>query len=290
MLRAFPLIVGSCLALLTATPASAQLLSYDGFGTGYTVGSAAGQAYQGTGYAAGGTWNNNAFAEGGLTHPTLLTTPGVHVVRTTDDMIGAPDLTAGGPFGSAGLVGGNGNIGGGEVSGTLYYSFLGRDADGDGAAWAGFNLFNGDDEQVGVGNAGTPNDYAVFHINNGTEPAIGTPATPINDQTHFFVVRADYVGNGKDTFTVWLDPDPLLSEGAQNPNISTVATSNDEDDNDGFNQLRMRGDNANGAWEFDEIRLGTTWESVTPVVPEPASGVLAVLGLAAMLGLRRRRR
>lgn len=37
-----------------------------------------------------------------------------------------------------------------------------------------------------------------------------------------------------------------------------------------------------GAFGFDELRIGNTWEDVTPV-PEPATVVLASLGIVALL-------
>jgi hypothetical protein len=275
-----------------AAPVYAQLLSYDGFGSGYTAGPAIGQPYQGTGYAAGGAWNNNAFADGGLSHPKLLTTPGVHVVRTTDDMEGVLDRSPGGPFAQAGLVGTNGNIGGAGVSGTLYYSFLGREIDGNGSGWAGFNLWQTtpDREQFGIGNPGGPDYYGIYHNDSGGEPAITDPAVVIDGETHFFVGRVDYTADGHDMHTAWLDPDPALSEAAQPANIKHSAGTRPGQENDGFDVYRMRGDNATGHWEFDEVRFGTTWESVTPI-PEPTSCALATFALAATtLALVRRRR
>jgi hypothetical protein len=39
---------------------------------------------------------------------------------------------------------------------------------------------------------------------------------------------------------------------------------------------------------IDELRVGETWEDVTPAVPEPATGILAIAALCcAMLGRRR---
>ena len=279
-----------CLALPTA--GYSQVLLYDGFsGTDYTAGSAAGVPYGGigVGYATGGAWNNNDFADGGLAHPTLVTTPGVRVVRTDGDMEANLDVSAGGTFDSAGLVG-NEAIGGEGVSGTLYYSYLGREMDGNGDGWGGFNLWNnagGGDEHLGVGNGGTPNDYVAFHIDGNTEPPITTPPTPIDGDVHFFVIRGDYVGDGQDTYTVWQDPDPLLAELDQAAGTSIMVNTRPEDGN-GFNQFRFRGDNSTGQWEFDEVRFGTTWGDVTPTVPEPASGLLALFGIGLISHLRRR--
>ena len=59
------------------------------------------------------------------------------------------------------------------------------------------------------------------------------------------------------------------------------------EDGDGFNQFRMRGSEG---WDFDEIRFGMTWDDVTPAVPEPASGLLALLGIGLVTHLRRRRK
>ena len=282
-------------AVLLPAICHGQILLYDGFsGDDYAAGPAIGTAYSGgttNGYADG-VWNSNDFADGGLSHHTLVTTPGVKVVRTNGDMIGALDTSAGGNFGAAGLVGTNNAIGGQGVSGTLYYSFLGREIDGNGNGWGGFNLWNdspldGNEEQFGVGNGGGPDDYVTYHHNNG-EPPISDPPVVIDDQTHFFVVRADFVGDGKDTYTAWLDPDPALSEAAQAAGSFMANGSRDEDDNDGFKAFHMRGDNNSGQWEFDEVRFGLTWESVTPTVPEPATGILAILAVG-MVALRRRK-
>jgi MYXO-CTERM domain-containing protein len=285
--------LGMC--LLAAVSAHAQLLSYDGFGSGYTAGNATGQAYQGTGYAAGGVWNNNSFADGGLTHSTLVTTPGVKVVRGAGDMIGDLNRTVGGPFQTAGLIGSNGNIGGAGVTGTVYYSFLGREIDGNGNGWAGFNLWQTtpDREQFGIGNPGGPDYYGIYHNDSGGEPAITNPAVTIDGATHFFVGKVEYNAAGQDFHTAWLDPDPSLAEAAQPANIKNSAGSRPgppSQHDDGFDVYRMRGDDAQGDWEFDEVRFGTTWESVTPVVPEPTLGFFGALGLTAFALLRRRPR
>jgi hypothetical protein len=58
---------------------------------------------------------------------------------------------------------------------------------------------------------------------------------------------------------------------------------------DPLDRLSIAGNNA-GPWEgsWDEIRWGTSFASVTPVIPEPTT--IAVMGAGAMLVLRRRAR
>ena len=278
------------LALSLVAPASAELLLYDGFsGDDYTVGPAIAQPFAGTGFQSGGIWNNNDFAEGGLEFPNLVTTAGVKAVRTGPDMEGTPDLSAEGPF--AAMIGSNGNIGGAEISGTIYYSFLAREIDGNGDGWAGFNLWDTGEgrEQFGIGNPGGPDDYSIYHNDTGGDPAITDPPTPIDDQVRFFVGKIDFVGDGHDTHTAWLDPNPLLSEAMQPANIMASGGTRDGQENDGFDAFRVRGDGGTGAWEFDEVRFGTTWESVTPAVPEPATGLMSLLALGGISLLRRRR-
>jgi MYXO-CTERM domain-containing protein len=206
-------------------------------------------------------------------------------------MEGVLDRCAGGPFQAAGLIGTNGNIGGAGVSGTLYFSLLGREIDANGSGWAGFNLWqtSPDREQFGIGNPGGPNYYGIYHNDTG-EPAISDPAVTVDGNTHFFVGKVVYNADSQDFHTAWQDdPDPSLPEAAQPANIMRSAGSRAGQHNDGFDVYRMRGDNATGHWEFDEVRFGTTWESVTPV-PEPTSGLLALLGIATLTHLRRRRR
>ncbi len=280
-----------CLAL-PATSYS-QVLLYDGFsGTDYSAGPAAGVPYGGigSGYATGGAWNNNEFAEGGLEWSDangvpLKTTAGVHVVRTDADMEANLDTSSGGIFDAVGLVD-NEAIGGPNVSGTLYYSFLGREIDGNGNGWAGFNLWNnagGGDEHLGVGNGGGPDDYVSFHHDSG-EPPITDPPVPIDGDVHLFVVRGDYA-SGPDAYTVWLDPDLLAGEAGQSPDISDMVGTRGED-GDGFNQFRMRGSEG---WDFDEVRFGMTWDDVTPI-PEPSTCLLMIAGISAVVMQLRRRR
>lgn len=116
-----------------------QLLVGEAF-TNYTVGLLPGQAFTGTGFAAGGSWAglDEHFQEG-VVDAASVTTNGMScllvaggVGRVTlkgnnSHLRAFLDTSTNGPFAAAGLCNPEtGRIGGGSVSGTLYISFLFR--------------------------------------------------------------------------------------------------------------------------------------------------------------------
>lgn len=285
--RPTTLLAASFAALALSAPSSqATLLFYDGFAAGdYSEGELSGQPYApGAGYAAGGAWTTASdFISGGLTVPGLATTPGYHVTRDDGSASGFFDLSPGGPFGSAGLVGSNGLIGGDGVTDSLYFSVLARKEAGD-ASFSGIQIWDstGGGEGFGVGEVG---DGGYKWLQGGSNDFIGDPPTPIVlGETHLFVFRLDYDAANPTMATVWLDPDTSLPEGAQPAGISSMIAN--AGPADGFDSFQMRGARV---WSFDEVRVGTTWEDVTPV-PEPGATALVVLGLSGLAFSRNRRR
>ena len=115
---------------------------------------------------------------------------------------------------------------------------------------------------------------------NGSSTSVATTDT----DTHLaiFKVNVNSTGTGHNLELYW-DP-TLSSEGA---NVATNA---------GFNSavptnILLSSKNESGAINFDELRIGTSWESVTPtVVPEPSNYALLLGTLSSCLILRRRRR
>lgn len=259
------------------------LLFYEGFAAGdYTAGEINGQSQSLPGYA-GGTWNTTSdFVAGGLTHPLLPTTPGFALFRDNGEVQAPLDLTAGGPFGQAGLVGSNNKIGGTGVDQALYFSVLAR-KEVDGNSFAGFQVYDGGSEGFGIGQVTGGDAGAYKWLQGGGNSTIGATPTPwVVGQTELFVFKLDFDDIDPTTATVWLNPDISVGEGAQDPNISSFIAN--AAPNDGFNTLRFRGGTT---WSFDEIRIGTTWESVT--IPEPSASMLGLLALSGA-ALRRSRR
>lgn len=278
-----PLVLAT--AAIGAASAPAALLFYDGFAADdYTPGSINGQPTAGIGYQAGGTFGTSSqFLSGGLTSGALATTDGVRLSRTNGEVVANFDTSPGGTFGSAGLVGTNGKIGGTGVTGTIYFSVLGNRTDTQVASFAGFNVYDEGTEGIGVGEV-AGNNYSW--LQSGGNGAIGDPGTAlVTGETNLFVFSLDYVDGSPMTATIWLAPDPALSEGAQAAGISSVVTN--ASPGNGFDSFRLRGSRV---WEWDELRVGTTWEDVTPVViPEPSSSLFTLLALSG-LALRRARR
>ena len=137
-------------------------------------------------------------------------------------------------------------------------------------------------------------------FNNQNPANVVQAATPIAygvDVTHLIVGRVDWNATGNETVTMWVDPLDVTSEAAAGvPYIISSAFELTS-----INSIRLFSGNQAAAVntdpikpavsaDYDEIRIGGTWDAaiktVAPV-PEPATMLFAIFGLAA-LGLRRR--
>ena len=276
------------MALFPAT-SQASILFYEGFSdASYTAGSIDGQSFVGEGYAEGGSWNtSNVFLDGGLTVPSLETTPGLSLNRSSGEIIANLDTSPGGPFGTAGLVGSDGMIGGAGITNSVYFSVLARRDDSQGASFAGFQVFEGSSEGFGVGEVGNPTNHTWLRAGGNGLIGEGTPLLP-EGTTNLYVFRLDFNEAGTTDAQVWINPDITLTEGDQANTSFTDVTNANTTPSGGFDNLRIRGSRE---YTYDEIRIGTTWESVTPtLIPEPSGAVLSVIALSAFAFRRGRRR
>lgn len=98
--------------------------------------------------------------------------------------------------------------------------------------------------------------------------------------TSLIVLRLDFAASGNDTMSLWHNP--LL--GAE-PGTADVVLSAQDYDSALSGLTLVHGDNR--SFVFDEVRIGSSFASVTPV-PEPAGWALMAAGLGALAAWRRR--
>jgi len=305
MTTTFKLLMCFAAALMVIAPvanAEAVLISNESF-SGYAAGNLTTQSYQGTGYASGGSWNqisgNNVTVgtSGRLTWPGMPTSGGKATTGggSQSEIAAVLDTTDGGAFGSEGLVkAGSGKIGSDDIQGTLYYSFLAAKTTAETAVnyFAALSIWDGSTERLGIADNWTSSAYSTFGATGSTNlNGIGPPSAQayvdVTTDTRLFVARIDFKANANDDLNIWLDPDVTLPEPEEG---AVIKTQNDAVGNLAFDRIRLRtGNGVNDVWDFDEIKFGTTWASVTASVPEPSTLILATLGLLSLGMIRRRR-
>ena len=263
------------LGLILATVAQAKLLFYDGFD--YPAGEELGEA------SSSATWGNDknqfTIVTGSLYYPGILPPTGnrVNVKATTPSLDSVRNLDDAWPK---------------QSNGTLYVSFILRlhsfaqiRDSGTGTSLLtvsdtfnntelfGINLINDGKVRLGVlkyPSSDSSVSSSAFYTN-------GTGANLLVDgsTTYLIVAKYEWVeGASNDVVTLWVNPAQLGgSEEANNK----VFTSGGKDGMRSAGRLTLsRGLNVN----IDELRIGETWEDVTPTIKQPrhwlvVAGVLA---------------
>jgi hypothetical protein len=184
-------------------------------------------------------------------------------------------------------------------AGTTYVSFLISRNTVDTQRTINVAFFNDTNERWGIGQigaaAGNSGGNIALYMNNQNPAGIVNSANPIamgNNVTHLVVGRIDWNAAGNETVSIWVDPTDVTTEAA----AGTVYASTNGFELTNLTRIRPFVGNTAGGFNgvsanFDEFRLGGTWESVTSqaiVVPEPGVGLLG-MGVAGMLAGRRRR-
>jgi hypothetical protein len=230
--------------LLVSLPAQASEIAYEGFGRSFPI-----YANDGTGF--GGPWTQggfNAFASGyvprdrTLCYPRLQTSAGSVSGGAFSAINGAiRDL--------ASPIGANGT--------TVYLSFLvqpqGTLNDGvfDGFFGVTLNGSLGNDFFVGKPGAGSELQYVLE--TRGGSGQVPSGASVVVGRTTLLVVKVQFLA-GNDTYTLFVNPTP----GHPEPASSIIKSDLD------LGNVSKIGIYSTGAFIVDEIRLGTTFEDVTP--------------------------
>ena len=319
-------------ALGLASNAKAALLAYEGFeyDPGPLGGQVGGSGFNG-GWILGGNASNNQVRSGSFGYTdsfgNSLVTAGNRGFSTGDGTAAGDDTggnnSSSSPRRTLTFTRGNGN----EPEVT-WMSFLALrtgntltvlDSNNDPIEYAravGVQLFYRSDGTTAQGNEllsigrGTqtsetivlPNDtWGMLNRGDGNQ-AVASDVSLLDPEPVFMLLRIDHaVGNnpGNDTARLWINPASLAVEpGLCTEDLMITASQFGNSDRDyNFNQLRIFAGNmtANvgyGSIEYDEIRIGTTFDSVTPytAIPEPTTALLACVALVGLLPIAGRRR
>lgn len=263
------ILLTAALAVIGAIGAQAQLLVYDGFN-----------------YTSSGTLAGNSNADIAWSALNSGTAPTIASGSLSVSGLQAPTGN------SVSFPGGNSQ----EVlgtyasvsSGTVYYSLAFQVSSISSAAYI-FGLATGNTNYgatVWARSATGGFNLGLSNRSNSTE-TYDTTVLSLNT-TYFLVASYEFVtGTGNDISSLWIAPSSASFGSGTAPTPTLTATGGT--DMTAFTQFLQRGAAAgNAAGIFDELRIGTTWASVTPV-PEPTTTAM-LGGLGAMVWVMRRRR
>lgn len=288
-------------AAAAATPiASATLITYDGLSNTSGV-------LHATSSPGSTNWSQPWDSQGGidavnykyldtnpLVYPDLISTPGYasggNAFQTTGRRI---EAGFGSDWDNAGRVSSPFSAQKLDL-GTVWFSVLLRKETNTGnpqmvilhqssIAWFGFSSprlevgYISEDFGNGISDVGGNKFFAINFVGTGSNSAVTNVPVTIGD-THLLVVGFDFDAN---LAKLYVNPTSLGGAAPATPD-ATVSL----DDEFGVRSIAWYpGANAS-LGSLDELRLGTTYASVTPLIPEPAA--IGLLAPAAVLLVRRR--
>ncbi len=158
-------------------------------------------------------------------------------------------------------LGGANNTGFGIDGSSLYFSLLVRTSSASQSAWR--MALNGSTNR----NIFIENTASGWSLNeNGAGPIASTSSLSLNTTT-LLVVRIDFVAGAGDVFRLYVNPTLGAPLGTANATLTTSV------DFTGFVSPNMR-PSVQGAMILDELRMGTTFDIVTPFTQPPAAPVV----------------
>lgn len=256
-------------SLLMAGLSHAALISYDGFDYGSPGGDLTGKN-GGTGWSGAYTdvGNSTVYTTTGLTYTGLSTTGGA---VNTNDGSGTTTIS----FRGFSAI----------STGETWISFLAqRNGTASNSTFAGVNFYNSTgtastDSEFLIGNGGGTDPNRTWRLTDSGGAVTDSTTTVIASDTTYLMVAQILWGAGTGgTDSVSLFINPALGS------TPVAADANLDIDMSNIDKVRIAGSGAVD-YTFDELRIGTTFASVT--VPEPSAVFLGGLGMLVLLRRRR---
>ncbi|WP_438481313.1 PEP-CTERM sorting domain-containing protein [Oleiharenicola lentus] len=174
------------------------------------------------------------------------------------------------------------------TSGTVYYSLaLNLSSLPTGTATYSFALSTGGTNYAAaVWLRPATGGYEIGLSNRSNSAANYSSTLYTTGETVFLVGQYSFVaGAANDTSALWINPAPATFAAGSAPTATLTALGGT--DMTAVTQFLLRGAAGSPAGAFDELRVGTTWASVTPAaaaaIPEPST-YAAIFGGLALVG------
>jgi hypothetical protein len=275
-------------SLSVATGPHDGLYAYEGFN--YPAGPL---AEQNGGFGWGGPWfsveaasddaNTNCVATGSLEYDGMMPAGNRAVQMAQQNRIRRSlSTSAGGVFDAAGLIENQDGIRlVGHDGSTVYLSFLQRVNKIDDVFY-GLELHRGDgnaNRVLCIGNGaegcgyGVTSNFNVYGLKNF--PSLGKE----NTDTNFFVIKIEFGAGNRDHVVVYRNPGYLADEQRCRPDAELAG-------NFAFDRIGLGNFNGSKIHEVDEIRVGTTFRSVTGRLSRGPDGLSKPLALLQPDGRR----
>ncbi|MGD1088399.1 MAG: sensor histidine kinase [Verrucomicrobiota bacterium] len=168
--------------------------------------------------------------------------------------------------------------------------------------FAGLQLFEGDKERMGVGNAEEAWGYSAFataetgpsNIVAGEFNLNSAHPEPFNlglfrpyelvrhDVERTFIFKVQYVPDGEDLVTVWLNPNlgPGATDKNQPENLTTKFKANAC-----FNQIRLRHGGGGNGWIFSDMAIATSFSDFVVVRYWQTRWFITLTALSLLVGV-----
>ena len=281
-----PLFLTCCLA----PSLQAGLLYYLPFATGYDPAAIVEDGLVGQGVVGQGNFAANGSSNADLLPTslvyvdaqgnTLVTAGGAALIDANEETVNVSNVA------SLALTGANAPSGN-----TLWISFIGQQTAGTTARFFNLGLRAPDDtfivtppniydlgnteDEIIVFGMGSGASSQVWHMYDRGTNSLGRVLAPseIPSTKRVFVLgRIELDAEGfNERYTMWVDP-PLGKVPDEALGLSFVSVNSDFDAWSNLFQIRLAAgyqntDGPSSAWQVDEIRMGDTWQEVTPYLP-----------------------